>query len=201
MTIIKYFLGIILLLFLCFSCCPKCKECLLKIKYDWKIPHNGIDIINMQNDTLIGSETYSKSNPNNYGNIQYLKDDGHYLIDKNNGLIIDTIYGFKPKTAEKKYLNKVGQNKIQKFLFETETSQFVLIDNYKGYKIVIEEWYKNIRTSNNHVYNLIVFKGKKQVFRRCLPNIYDFTYDNNSLYLYSDNDIYKFTFDNLIIKK
>ena len=84
------------------SCCTECKECELTLKYEWKIPHEGFDIINMDNDRLIASEIFYESNPNGLGSIQYVKDSGHYVIDKMTGVISDTIFRFVPKTAENK---------------------------------------------------------------------------------------------------
>ena len=60
------------------SCCSECKECELTLKYEWKISHKGFDIINLDNDRLIASEIYYKDNPDGIGNIQYVKDSGHY---------------------------------------------------------------------------------------------------------------------------
>ena len=152
----------------------------------------------MDNDCLIASEIDYKDNPNGIGNIQYVKDSGHFVIDKFNGLVTDTIFGFVPKTAEKKYLWVVGKTKEGGLFFGTKTSQFTIADNYKGYKIVLQEWYKNIRHSNNQLNSVLIFKDNKQIGESCLPRIFDFTYDKKSVYIYSDAEIYKFNFDELV---
>ena len=180
------------------SCCSECKECELALKYEWKISHKGFDIINMDQDRLIASEIYYKDNPDGMGNIQYVKDTGHFVIDKLNGLVTDTIFKFVPKTAEKKYLWVVGQTKEGGLFFGTKTSQFTIADDFKGYKIVLQEWYKNIRQSNNQLNSVLIFKDNKQISESCLPRIFDFTYDKQSVYIYSDTEIYKFNFDELI---
>jgi len=179
------------------SCCSECKECDLTLKYEWKISHKGFDIINLDNDRLIASEIYYKDNPDGIGNIQYVKDSGHFVIDKLNGLVTDTVFGFVPKTAENKYLWVVGQTKEGGPFFGTKTSKFTIADEYKGYKIVLQEWYKNIRQSNNQLNSVLIFKDNKKIAEHCLPRIYDFTYDKTAVYIYSDS-IYKFNFDELI---
>lgn len=153
----------------------------------------------MQNDSLIFSEIYFKSDPNSLGSTQHVYEDKNYIIDKANGLVIGTLPGFVPETAENKYLHNVGKNTIKKgILFETTTSQFTISEDYKGYKIVLQEWYKNIRSSNNTVYSVLIFKGKRIKSEHCLPGIYDFTYDKTSLYFVSSSEVYKFNFDELI---
>ena len=184
------------------SCCPKCKECFSTLKYDWKMPHKGIGIINMKNNTLIGSEIFYKTNADGFGNFQVEKDSGHYVIDKTNGIITDSILGFVPTTAENKYLHRVGKNTEKKgLLFTTEISQFTIAENYKGYKIVLQEWYKNIRASNNHVYSVLVYKGNRKISEKCLPDIFDFTFDENSFYIFSNKEIFKYNFDELVKRK
>ncbi len=180
------------------SCCSECKECELTLKYEWKVLHKGFDIINMDNDRLIASKIYYKGSPDGIGNIQYVQDSGHFVIDKFNGFVSDTVLGFVPKTAENKYLWVVGQTKEGGLFFGTKTSQFTIADNFKGYKIVLQEWYKNIRQSNNQLNSILIFKDNKLVGESCLPRIFDFTYDKNSVYIYSDKEIYKFNFDELI---
>ena len=180
------------------SCCPECKECNLTLKYEWKTTHQGLNIINMQNDSLIGSKIYYKDSPKGVGNIQYVKDSGHYVINTTNGVITDSIYGFVPKTAENKYLSVVGKTKEGGIFFGTKTSQFTIAEDYSGYKIVIQEWYKNIRQSNNQLNSVLVFNGDKKISEKCLPRIFDFAYDTKSLYIYSDTKIYKFNFDEII---
>ena len=181
------------------SCCFKCRECTLNVKYEWKIPDKMGYIINMQNDSLILSEIYFKSDPSGIGSTQHVYEDKNYVINKENGLVIGTLPGFVPETAENKYLHNVGKNTIKKgILFETTTSQFTISEDYKGYKIVLQEWYKNIRSSNNTVYSVLIFKGKKIKSEHCLPGIYDFTYDKTSLYFVSGSEVYKFNFDELI---
>ena len=170
----------------------------MTVKYEWKIPNTGFDIINLDGDRLIASEVYYKDNPNGFGNAQYVKDSGHYIIDKMTGAITDTIFGFTPKTAEKKYLWLVGQTKEGGLIYGTKTSQFTITNDYKGYKIVLQEWYKNIRESYNERNSVLIFKDNKQIGESCLPQIFDFTYDKNSVYIYSDTEIYKFSFDQLI---
>jgi len=181
------------------SCCFKCRECKLTLKYAWKITRERCDIVNMQNDSLIFSEIYFKSNPHEPGNTQYVYYDKNYIIDKENGFIIGTLPGFVPKTAENKYLWIVGKNTTKNgILFDTRTSQFTISENYKGYKIVLQEWYKNIRSSNNTVNSVLIFKGKRLKSKHCLPSIYDFTYDKTALYYVSSHEVYKFNFDELI---
>lgn len=181
------------------SCCFKCRECSLKVKYEWKIPDKTGYIINMQNDSLILSEIYFKSNPNELGNTQHVYEDKNYVINKENGLVIGTLPGFVPATAENKYIRNVGENTIKNgILFQTTTSQFTVSEDYKGYKIVLEEWYKNIRSSNNTVYSVLIFKGKRLKNKHCMPGIYDFTFDKTSLYFVSSSEVYKFNFDELI---
>src|SRR5665647_3843918 len=181
------------------SCCFKCKECKLTLKYEWKIPDKSGYIINMQNDSLILSEIYFKSNPNELGSTQHVYEDKNYVINKENGLVIGTLTGFVPETAENKYLHNVGKNTIKNgILFQTTTSQFTVSEDYKGYKIVLQEWYKSIRSSNNTVYSVLIFKGKRVKSEHCLPGIYDFTYDKTSLYFVSSGEVYKFKFDELI---
>ncbi|MCX6222524.1 MAG: hypothetical protein NTZ69_16255 [Bacteroidia bacterium] len=181
------------------SCCFKCRECTLKIKYAWKVTRDKCDIVNMQNDSLIFSEIYFKSDPSRIGNTQHVYEDKNYVINKENGLVIGTLPGFVPGTAENKYLHNVGKNTIKKgILFETTTSQFTVSEDYKGYKIVLQEWYKNIRSSNNTVYSVLIFKGKRIKSEYCLPGIYDFTFDKTSLYFVSSGEVYKFNFDELI---
>jgi len=180
------------------SCCLECKECELTLKYEWKVPHKSFDIINLDYDRLIASEIFYESNPNGIGNIQYVKDSGHYVIDKMTGLVSDTILGFVPKTAENKYLWVVGQTKERRLFFTTQTSQFTITEDYKGYKIILQEWDKDIRHSNNQLNSVLVFKGNKQIGKSCLPRIFDFTYDEEAVYIYSDSEIYKFNFDEII---
>jgi len=181
------------------SCCFKCRECRLNIKYEWKIPDKTGYIINMQNDSLILSEIYFKSNPNELGNTQHVYDDKNFVINKENGLVIGTLPGFVPETAENKYIRNVGKNTIKNgILFQTTTSQFTVSEDYKGYKIVLEEWYKSIRSSNNTVYSVLIFKGKRLKNKHCMPGIYDFTFDKTSLYFISSSEVYKFNFDELI---
>ena len=74
MKIILIFLVAFLTLILS-SCCFKCKECNLKLKYAWKIPVRMSCIVNMQNDSLILSEIFFKSIPNEPGNTQHVYDD------------------------------------------------------------------------------------------------------------------------------
>jgi hypothetical protein len=147
----------------------------------------------MKNDSLIGSEIY-------YGKkySQHVKDSGHFVINKTNGEIVDSIFGFVPKSAEMKSISRVGQTKESSFIFTTRTSQFVVSEDYQGYKLILQEWYKDIRQENNTVYSVLVFKGDKNISETCLPNIYDFTYDNNSIYINSHEFIYKFNFDEII---
>jgi len=181
------------------SCCFKCRECMLDVKYEWKIPDKAGYIINMQNDSLILSEIYFKSSPTGIGNTQHVYEDKNYVINKENGLVICTLPGFVPKTAENKYLHNVGKNTIKNgILFQTTTSQFTVSEDYKGYKIVLQEWYKSIRSSNNTVYSVLIFKDKRLKSEHCLPGIYDFTYDKTSLYFVSSGEVYKFSFDELI---
>lgn len=181
------------------SCCYKCTECKLTLKYAWKVTRDKCDIVNMQNDSLIFSEIYFKSDPNRIGNTQHVYDDKNYVISKENGLVIGSMQGFVPETAENKYLSRVGKNTIKKgILFETTISQFTISEDYKGYVIVLQEWYKNIRASNNTVYSVLIFKGKRIKSEHCLPDIYDFTYDKTSLYIVSSDEVYKFNFDELI---
>ena len=171
----------------------------MNVKYAWNIPVKTVCIINMQNDSLILSEIYFKSSPTGIGNTQHVYDDKNYIIDKTNGLIIGTLKGFVPETAENKYLWIVGKNTTKKgILFDTRTSQFTVSEDYKGYKIVLEEWYKNIRSSNNTVNSVLIFKGKRLKSKHCLPSIYDFTYDKTALYFVSSHEVYKFNFDELI---
>ena len=198
MKIILILLVLVLAVLLS-SCCFKCKECSLKLKYEWNIPVRTVCIINRQNDSLILSEIYFKSSPTAIGNTQHVYDDKNYAINKENGLVIDTLQGFVPETAEDKYLHNVGKTTIKKgILFETTTSQFTVSEDYKGYRIVLQEWYKNIRSSNNTVYSVLIFKGKSLKSEHCLPGIYDFTYDKTSLYIISSQEVYKFNFDELI---
>ena len=181
------------------SSCFKCRECKLKIKYAWKVTRDKCDIVNMQNDSLIFSEIFFKSEPNRLGNTQHVYEDKNYVINKENGLVIGTLPGFVPETAENKYLHNVGKNTTKNgILFETRTSQFTVSEDYKGYRIVLQEWYKNIRSSNNTVYSVLIFKGKRIKSEHCLPGIYDFTYDKTSLYFVSSGEVYKFNFDELI---
>jgi hypothetical protein len=181
------------------SCCFKCRECSLNVKYEWKVPDKTGYIINMQNDSLILSEIYFKSNPHELGNTQHVYDDKNFVINKANGLVIGILPGFVPATAENKYIRNVGKNTIKNgILFQTTTSQFTVSEDYKGYKIVLQEWYKNIRSSNNTVYSVLIFKGKRLKSEHCLPSIYDFTYDKTSLYYVSSHEVYKFNFDELI---
>src|SRR5665647_3389418 len=181
------------------SCCFKCRECSLKLKYEWKIPDKMGHIINMQNDSLILSEIYFKSDPSGIGNTQHVYEDKNYVINKENGLVIGTLRGFAPETAENKYLHNVGKNSTKNgILFQTKISQFTVSEDYKGYKIVLQEWYKSIRNSNNTVYSVLIFKGKRLQSEHCLPGIYDFTYDKTSLYFVSSGEVYKFNFDELI---
>lgn len=192
-------LLVLLLAVLLSSCCFKCRECSLKLKYEWKIPDKMGYIINMQNDSLILSEIYFKSDPSGIGNTQHVYEDKNYFINKANGLVIGTLSGFVPKTAENKYLHNVGKNTIKNgLLFETKISQFTISEDYKGYKIVLQEWYKSIRSSNNTVYSVLIFKGKRIKSEHCLPDIYDFTYDKTSLYFVSSGEVYKFNFDEFI---
>ncbi|MCX6236765.1 MAG: hypothetical protein NTY07_04245 [Bacteroidia bacterium] len=198
MRIILILLVLVLAVLLS-SCCFKCRECRLNLKYAWKVPDKMGYIINMQNDSLILSEIYFKSNPSGIGNTQHVYEDKNYVINKENGLVIDTLPGFVPETAENKYLHNVGKTTIKKgILFETTTSQFTISEDYKGYKIVLQEWYKCIRSSNNTVYSVLIFKGKRLKSEHCLPGIYDFTYDKTSLYFVSGSEVYKFSFDELI---
>ena len=185
-------------LLLAISCCPECKECELILKYEWKIPHKGFGIINMDNDRLIASEVFYKDDPNGIGSIQFVKDSGHYVIDKMTGFVIDTIFNFVPKTAENKYLWIVGQTTKQRLFFTTEISKFTITEDYNGYKIILQEWDKNIRHGNNELNNVFVFKGKKQIGKSCLPRVFDFTYDKEAVYIYSNKEIYKFTFEEII---
>jgi len=181
------------------SCCFKCRECNLKVKYEWKIPDKTGYIINMQNDSLILSEIYFKSDPSRIGNTQHVYDDKNFVINKANGLVIGTLPGFVPATAENKYLHNVGKNTIKNgILFQTTTSQFTVSEDYKGYRIVLEEWYKSIRSSNNTVYSVLIFKGKRLKNKHCMPGIYDFTFDKTALYFISSSEVYKFSFDELI---
>ncbi len=194
LTFLVSFLAVLLS-----SCCFKCRECSLKVKYEWKIPDKMGYIINMQNDSLILSEIYFKSSPNRLGNTQHVYEDKNYVINKENGLVIGTLPGFVPKTAENKYLHNVGKNTTKNgILFQTKISQFTISEDYKGYKIVLQEWYKSIRSSNNTVYSVLIFKGKRVKSEHCLPGIYDFTYDKTSLYFVSSGEVYKFNFDELI---
>ena len=181
------------------SCCLKCRECKLTLKYAWKIPVTTVCIINMQNDCLILSEIYFKSDAGRLGNTQHVYEDKNYVINKENGLVTGTLPGFVPKTAENKYLHTVGTSTVKKgTLFETTISQFTISEDYKGHKIVLQEWYKNIRSSNNTVYSVLIFKGKRIISEHCLPDIYDFTFDKTSLYFVSSQEFYKFNFDELI---
>ncbi len=186
------------LIFVQTSCCLECKECQLILKYEWKVPHKGFDIINMSNDSLIGSKIYYKDNPEGIGNVQFVKDSGHYVINKINGLVKDSIYGFVPKTAENKYLWVVGQTEEGGIIFGTKTSQFTVATNFNGYRIVLQEWYKNIRQSNNELNSVLIFKGGKKIKEYCLPRIFDFTFDNESFYINSDQEIYKFNFEETV---
>ncbi len=120
------------------------------------------------------------------------------IINKMNGIIIYSISGFAPNSAENKYLWAVGKTKERGIFFRTKTSTFTLIENYKGYKIVLQEWYKNIRQSNNQLNNVLIYKGEDKIKEYCLPRIFDFTFDNTSFYIYSDSDIYRFNFDEII---
>lgn len=200
----KFFKNIIILsaffatTLLVSSCCQQCKECDLTLKYEWKISNKGFNIINMDNDCLIASEIYYVSNPNGIGNVQYVKDSGNFVINKLSGHVIDTVFRFIPKTAENKYLSEVGETRESGLFFGTKVSQFTISDNYKGYKIVLQEWYKNIRQSNNELNSVLIFKDNKKVGENCLPRIFDFTYDKESVYIYSDTAIYKFNFEELI---
>jgi hypothetical protein len=181
------------------SCCLKCRECKLTLKYAWNIPVRTVCIINMKNDSLILSEIYFKSDPDRIGNSQHVYEDKNYVINKENGLVTDTLPGFVSKTAENKYLHNVGTSTIKKgFLFETTVSHFTVSEDYKGYKIVLQEWYKNIRSSNNTQYSVLIFKGKRIVSEHCLPGIDDFTFDKTSFFIVSSQKIYKFNFDELI---
>ena len=181
------------------SCCFKCRECSLNVKYEWKIPDKTGYIINMQNDSLILSEIYFKSNPNELGNTHHVYDDKNFVINKENGQVIGTLPGFVPETAENKYIRNVGKNTIKNgILFQTTTSQFTVSEDYKGYKIVLEDWYKSIRSSNNTVYSVLIFKGKRLKNKHCMPGIYDFTFDKTALYFISSSEVYKFNFDELI---
>jgi hypothetical protein len=153
----------------------------------------------MQNDSLILSEIYFKSNPHELGNTQHVYDDKNFVINKANGLVIGTLPGFVPATAENKYLHNVGKNTIKNgILFQTTTSQFTVSEDYKGYRIVLQEWYKNIRSSNNTVYSVLIFTGKRLKNKHCMPDIYDFTFDKTSLYFVSSSEVYRFNFDELI---
>jgi hypothetical protein len=195
---IKNIFIILILTFIGSACgCPECKECQLTLQYEWKIPHQGLDIINMHNDSLIGSKIYYKDNPHGIEFLEYVKDSGHYVINKTNGVLTDSIFGFVPETAENKYLWRVGTTKKSGILFETKISRYTIAENYHGFRIVIQEWYKNIRRANNQLNSILVFKGDKKISENCLPRIFDFTYDSKSLYIYSD-DIYKFNFDEII---
>ena len=69
------------------SCCLKCRECKLTLKYAWKNPVTTVCIINMHNDSLILSEIYFKSEPNKLGNTQHVYDDKNYVLNKENGLV------------------------------------------------------------------------------------------------------------------
>src|SRR5665647_2201956 len=114
------------------SCCFKCRECSLKLKYEWKIPDKMGYIINMQNDSLILSEIYFKSDPSGIGNTQHVYEDKNYVINKANGLVIGTLSGFVPKTAENKYLHNVGKNTTKNgILFQTKLSQFTISEDYR----------------------------------------------------------------------
>lgn len=195
---ILFILLAILALNSCNIDCPECKECNLTIHYEWKISNQGLDIINIDNDRLIASEVFYKSNPDGYGNIQFVKDSGNYLIDKSSGKIIDTIFGFVPKSAENKILHFLGHSEKSGFFFPITNFQFTIAENYKGYKIVLHEFYKNIRHSNNTMNNVIIYKNQSKLIEKCLPRIFDFTYDQNSVYIFSDTEIYKFNFDEFI---
>lgn len=192
------FLVFILALLLS-SCCFECKKCLLVVKYAWKVPIKMVYIINMQNDSLILSKIFFRSDPNMVGNTQHVYDDKNYVINKENGMVLDTLPGFVPENTENKYLHNVGKNtKKNGILFQTTTSQLTISEDYKGYKIVLQEWNKSIRSSNNTVYNVMIYNGKRLKSKDCLPDIYDFTYDKTSLYIISIHEVYKFDFDELI---
>ena len=192
-------LLVIVLVVVFSSCCLKCRECKLTLKYAWKIPITTVCIINMHNDSLLLSEIYFKSDPGRLGNTQHVYDDKNYVLNKENGLVAGTLPGFLPKTAENKYLHNVGKSTTKKgMLFETTISQFTVSEDYKGYKIVLQEWYKNIRSSNNTVYCVLIFKGERLKREYCLPGIYDFTFDKTSFYVLSNQEVYKFNFDELI---
>ena len=100
--------------------------------------------------------------------------------------------------AENKYIREVGQTKERRLFFTTRISHFTIAEDYKGYKIILQDWYKNIRQSNNHLNSVLVFKGNKQIGKSCLPRIFDFTYDKKAVYMYSGREIYKFNFDEII---
>jgi len=151
----------------------------------------------MDKDKLIVSEIYYKDNPDGIGNIQLVKDSGNYVIDKMTGLVTDTVLGFVPRTSENKYIWVVGQSKEGGLFFGTKTSQFTIAEDYNGYKIVLQEWDKNIRHSNSELNSVLIFKSNKQLAERCLPRIFDFAYDKRAVYIYSNGEIYKFNFDEL----
>lgn len=182
------------------SCCSECKECQLNLKYEWKISNQGC-AINIQNDNLILSEIFYKKNPNGLEDIAYTKNSGHYVIDKKTGSIIDSIFDNIPKSLEnlKNFeLSVVGQIEIRTFVFETTTFQYTIVKKYNGYKIVLQEWYKNIRGSNNRLNSVIVFNENNKIKEFCLPVFSDFTFDEKSFYINSEGVIYKFNYAELI---
>lgn len=186
---------ILIVIFIITSCLSfsKYEECKLTLKYEWKIPSKHLDIINMEDDRLIASRVYYKN-----GLEQYVKDEGHFIIDKLNGQKIGTVIGFMPKTAENKYLWRVGYTTKSKFFFETKISKYTIASNYKGYKIILQEWYKNIRRPNNTQNSVLVYKGNIKMSEYCLPQIFDFAYDESAVYINSDKEMYKFNFDEFI---
>jgi ABC-type glycerol-3-phosphate transport system permease component len=171
-----------------------CYERKVEIKPAWSINNNDIGrVIYVKNDSLFSV----------YYSIDLFSKDTTirlFLIDKNNGKIVNQIANRKPEKIESLNYYMIS-NEIFHFsiAYDIDEKELVLTENYKGYKITLNSWHKNIRTGNNSYFYFAIYKDKELIKKEIVDFPMDIAWDNEAVFIVSDN-IMKYSYESIIKK-
>jgi len=171
-----------------------CYERKVEIKPTWSIDNHDIgDVIYIKNDSLFSV----------YYSIDLFKKDTTirlYLIDKNNGKMVNQITNRNSEKIESLNYYMISNEKFHfSIAYDIDEQELVLTENYKGYKITLNSWHKNIRTGNNSYFYFTIYKDNKLIKKEIIDFPMDIAWDNEAVYIVSEK-ILKYSYEGIIEK-
>jgi len=179
----------------------ECVEYPVQIKPTWKTGINDVDLINIIDDHLIASRVYYRTKDDGTGNEPFFTKNSHSVIDKKTGETKTTQPPVAPGTNQPKFLSKTGKESHPFSLFFTiVVNRYVLAENYNGYTIELQRWYKNIRSPHNTHHSIRILQNGKLIKTHHIYDFSDYTSDQESIYLLVTATLYRFDFSEMISK-